>query len=217
MDDRENAGLRRHFSLLQDPFEERRGAGGNGKAALVVLLLSALAVVSCATAVERSVSPVTVVEAVPLPQMDPLARRGLLIPVLGVARDKLRDNFNERRGRRAHLALDIMAPRGTPVVATDDGVVVRMQRHVLGGLAIYQRDATGEFIYYYAHLDAYAKGIAQGVAVRRGDVIGFVGSTGNALPTAPHLHFQVMRADAGGDGLRGTPVNPFPYLTAPDP
>src|SRR5207244_3033184 len=98
-------------------------------------------------------------------------------------------NFDERRDGIPHEALDIMAPRGTPVVAVDDGTIAKLFRSVPGGLTIYQFDSSGTLAYYYAHLDRYAPGLGQGVAVKRGQPIGYVGSTGNARADAPHLHF----------------------------
>ena len=109
-----------------------------------------------------------------------LAERRLLIPVVGVLPQQLLDTFSEKRGDKAHEAIDIHAPHGTPVVATDDGRVVKLFHSVPGGLTIYQTDAANEVTYYYAHLDRYAAGLREGNLLKRGDVIGYVGSTGNA-------------------------------------
>ena len=144
-----------------------------------------------------------------------LAGRKLAVPVQGVEARRLRDNFAEKRGGRPHEALDIMAPRGTPVVAVEDGRIARLFRSVPGGLTIYQFDPSGRYAYYYAHLDRYADGLAEGAPVRRGDVIGFVGSTGNAHPGAPHLHFTIFRLGPERQWWKGTAVNPYPYLTGP--
>ncbi len=182
--------------------------------AFLVLLGSALAVTSCAALVERQPRTERVVQAVPIPSLDPLAGRELLVPVHGMARERLRDNFHERRGKRVHLALDIMAKRGTPVLAADDGRVAKMYRHPLGGLCVYQYDTLQEHAYYYAHLDAFAPGLKEGVAVKRGDLIGYVGTTGNASPTAPHLHFALIRLGPERKWYRGTPLNPYPYLAS---
>src|SRR5574341_1859127 len=95
-------------------------------------------------------------------------------------------------GARRHGAIDILAPRGTPVLAADDGSILRVGFNTLGGLTIYQSDPEKRFVYYYAHLDRYASTLRDGSPVSRGDVIGYVGSTGNAPPNTPHLHFQVM-------------------------
>jgi murein DD-endopeptidase MepM/ murein hydrolase activator NlpD len=141
-----------------------------------------------------------------------LAERRLLIPVAGVPQQQLRDTFNEKRGSSAHEAIDIHAPRGTPVVATDDGRVVKLFHSIPGGLTIYQTDAANEVIYYYAHLDRYAEGLREGDSLKRGDVIGYVGSTGNASANAPHLHFAILRLPPGKEWWKGTALNPFPLL-----
>lgn len=137
--------------------------------------------------------------------------RCLLFPLRGYE-ERLRDNFHESRGKRRHEALDIMAPRGTPVVAVDDGRIARLYRSGPGGIAVYQFDAAGERVYYYAHLDGYAKGLAEGQVVKRGDLLGFVGTTGNAPESAPHLHFAMFETGGEGRWWRGKPINPYPYL-----
>lgn len=141
-----------------------------------------------------------------------LAGRKLAVPVQGIEARQLRDNFTEKRGGRPHEALDIMAPRGTPVVAADDGRIAKLFTSVPGGLTVYQLDPSGRYAYYYAHLDRYAEGLAEGAAVRRGEVIGHVGSTGNARPDAPHLHFTIFRLGPERQWWKGTAVNPYPYL-----
>ena len=142
-----------------------------------------------------------------------LASRQLIVPVEGVAQKALRDNFAEKRGQRPHEALDIMAPRGTPVLAADDGKVAKLFRSDAGGLTVYQYDRDERFIYYYAHLDRYAKDLAEGQVLKRGQVLGYVGSTGNASPAAPHLHFTIFRLGADRRWWKGAAVNPYPYLT----
>ena len=143
-----------------------------------------------------------------------LAARALAFPVKG-HEAALRDNFDERRGNVPHEALDIMAPRGTPVVAVDDGSVAKLFTSKPGGLTIYQYDPTGKLAYYYAHLDRYAPGIKQGDKVKRGQVIGYVGSTGNARADAPHLHFTVYALPPGKQWWRGVAINPFEKLATP--
>jgi peptidoglycan LD-endopeptidase LytH len=175
----------------------------NARVATLVLLCATLGVVSCAAWIERPRAHAS---------RDALAARGLLIPVKGLKRADLRDNFAEKRGLRRHDALDIMAKRGTPVVAVDDGRVVRMRRHVLGGLTVYQYDADEKYAYYYAHLDGYADGLKEGHVVRRGDLVGYVGSTGNAPASAPHLHFAITEMGPEKKWYKGKPVNPYPYL-----
>jgi murein DD-endopeptidase MepM/ murein hydrolase activator NlpD len=139
-----------------------------------------------------------------------------LIPVAGVAPAQLRDTFREKRGGKRHEALDIHAPKGTPVMATDDGYVVKLFDSVPGGITIYQADIANEVMYYYAHLDRYVDDLREGHPVRRGDVIGYVGTTGNAAADAPHLHFAIFKLPPGKEWWKGTPVNPLPfYRTAP--
>ena len=131
----------------------------------------------------------------------------LLVPVEGIAPDDLDDTFSARRsGGRTHRAIDIMAPRGTPVLAISDGEVTRIHTNRLGGKVVYLRGADGAYDFYYAHLDTYAPGLEVGQTVRQGDVLGTVGNTGNARSTPPHLHFQVLQQSGRG---RGTPVNPY--------
>jgi len=142
-----------------------------------------------------------------------LRARGLAVPVLGVYPDQLRDSFNAARsGGRTHRALDIMAPRGTPVLAADHGRVARVGANALGGLTVYLVDATGEFAYYYAHLDRYRAGLAEGMPLAKGEVIGYVGTTGNAPPDAPHLHFQVLRVRGGRRWWDGAPMDARPHF-----
>ncbi|QJR13825.1 M23 family metallopeptidase [Usitatibacter palustris] len=144
-----------------------------------------------------------------------LESRQLLIPVQGVERKALRDNFDERRSAgHKHEALDIMAPRGTPVLAVGDGKVAKLFKSVAGGLTVYQFDADEKFAYYYAHLDRYAPGLQQGQALKRGEVLGYVGSTGNAPPSAPHLHFTIFRLGPDKRWWVGTAINPYPFLVA---
>jgi peptidoglycan LD-endopeptidase LytH len=141
-----------------------------------------------------------------------LPSRQLLFPVHGYDLSQLRDTFDERRGKAKHEALDIMAKRGTPVLAVDDGRVVKLFRSVTGGITLYQFDAAETVAYYYAHLDRYAPGIAEGRHLKRGDVIGYVGSTGNAAADAPHLHFAIFRLGADRKWWKGEAVNPYPYF-----
>lgn len=146
-----------------------------------------------------------------------LASRALLVPVAGVEPHRLRDSFAAGRdgGARQHNAIDIMAPHGTPILAADDGRVIRMSRSALGGITVYTTDPHGRLVYYYAHMDGYHERLAEGMAIQRGDTLGFVGSTGNARANEPHLHFQVMRMPE--DRRRywdGEPINPFEVLVA---
>jgi len=147
-----------------------------------------------------------------LPSMgDADAPRAMIVPVAGIARSAMRDTFNERRGNRRHEAIDILAPTGTPVIATDDGVVKKLFTSKPGGLTVYQFDPDQRFCYYYAHLDRYAPGLHEGQVLRRGEVLGYVGTTGNAGNT-PHLHFALIRLDKERRWWKGTYVNPYPSL-----
>ena len=138
----------------------------------------------------------------------------LVIPVAGVQPGQLRDNFDERRGNERHEAMDIMAARGTPVVAVEDGRIAKLFTSKPGGLTIYQFDPSEKYAYYYAHLDRYAQGIAEGRVVRKGEIIGYVGTTGNASPDAPHLHFTIYQLGPDKRWWKGTSINPYPYLAA---
>jgi peptidoglycan LD-endopeptidase LytH len=140
------------------------------------------------------------------------APRALIVPVAGVARSAIRDMFNETRGNRRHEAIDILAPTGTPVIATDDGVVKKLFTSKPGGLTVYQFDPDQRFCYYYAHLDRYAPGLHEGQLLRRGEVLGYVGTTGNAPKNTPHLHFALIRLDKDRRWWKGTYVNPYPSL-----
>ena len=151
---------------------------------------------------------------------DPLtaqaASSGLLLPVAGVSPAALRDTYGDRRsGARRHQALDIMAPRGTPVLATAAGTVVEVTaNHPLGGLAVYQIDLSGRWCYYYAHLDSLAHGVGAGSVLAAGQKIGEVGTSGNAPKGAPHLHFAILEKKSEDQPTcwQAEPVNPYPLL-----
>lgn len=137
----------------------------------------------------------------------------LLIPVAGVKATQLIDTYTQNRGAgRSHDAIDIMAARGTPVLAADDGKVAKLFKSVPGGLTLYQFDRQEKIAYYYAHLDSYAPGVIEGKQVKRGELIGYVGSTGNASPDGPHLHFAVFVLGPEKYWWQGTAINPFPLL-----
>ena len=145
--------------------------------------------------------------------VEELRRRALGMPVQGVPRTNLRPDFDESRGgERRHEALDILAPRGTPVLAADDGVVEKLFTSVPGGLTVYEFDPTRTYCYYYAHLDAYAEGLREGQEVRKGDRIGYVGTTGNAPAGTPHLHFAISRLGPEKRWWQGVPIDPYPIL-----
>lgn len=142
--------------------------------------------------------------------IDELRSRRLLVPVAGVTRENLRDDFDDPRGEGIHAALDILAPRSTPVLAVDDGRITRLYlSNGGGGIAVYQFDPTETFAYYYAHLERYAEDLREGQSVVRGQVIGYVGTTGNAPPNTPHLHFAIAVLDEEKRWWGGAPVNPF--------
>jgi murein DD-endopeptidase MepM/ murein hydrolase activator NlpD len=138
--------------------------------------------------------------------------RDLEIPVRGVEANELYDSFKDARGERVHQAIDIMATRGTPVVAVEDGTIKKLFTSNAGGLTIYQFDPGEAYAYYYAHLDSYASHLREGMAVKKGDVIGYVGSTGNASKDAPHLHFAIFRLTTEKQWWKGEPINPYPIL-----
>ena len=148
---------------------------------------------------------------------DLLARRSLIVPVEGVDPSELVDTYSQGRPGHLHEAIDIAAPRGTPVLAVDDGKLVKLFTSVPGGLTAYQFDPEGNLAYYYAHLDRYADGLREGAVLRRGDLIGFVGTTGNSAADAPHLHFAVFRLGPERQWWKGTPVNPYPALRRAQP
>ncbi|CAN5530294.1 hypothetical protein BH23BAC4_BH23BAC4_03150 [soil metagenome] len=139
----------------------------------------------------------------------------LMIPVAGISRDELVDTYTDPRGGgRQHRAIDIMAPTGTPVLAATDGTILRKFISDAGGITIYKADLAGEYIFYYAHLDRYAPGIEEDMTVRRGQLIGYVGHTGNAEPGAPHLHFAIWK-HAEESFWTGDTVNPYLLLARP--
>lgn len=148
---------------------------------------------------------------------DSIELRELIIPVLNVRAQDLTDTFTDERadGRRLHEAIDIMAPRGTTVVAATPGTIEKLFRSKAGGNTIYIRSNDGQTIYYYAHLDEYAPGLQEGQRIRRGQRLGSVGSTGNAADDTPHLHFAILRTTADAEWWEpANAVNPYPLLTA---
>ncbi len=143
-----------------------------------------------------------------------LKSRELMVPVHGVSRRQLRDTYSApRSGGRAHQALDIMAQKGTRVLSADDGTVIRVTENSLGGKVVYVADSHRRFVYYYAHLDKWVYPLQEGQRVKRGELLGSVGTTGNAPKDAPHLHFQLMRLTDQARYWAGPPVNPIPYLS----
>lgn len=142
-----------------------------------------------------------------------LESRNFLVPVLGIKPADIHDTFNDKRGTdRIHEASDIMAPRGALVVAIEDGEIAKIFESKPGGHTVYQFDPSGHYAYYYAHLDHYAEGLHVGQMMKRGETIGYVGSTGNASAEAPHLHFAIFELGPEKQWWKGTPINPYPLL-----
>ena len=142
--------------------------------------------------------------------LDRLRSRQLLLPVQGYDLHQLRDNFAEKRGGRVHEAIDMAAARGTPVLAVDDGVVKKLFTSAAGGLTVYEFDGDASYAYYYAHLDRYAEGLHEGQSVKKGDRLGYVGTSGNAPANTPHLHFTIFKLLPSKHWWEGTPINPYP-------
>jgi murein DD-endopeptidase MepM/ murein hydrolase activator NlpD len=152
-------------------------------------------------------APVVVAEQV---QVGP---SGLAIPVVGVKPEQLTDTFDAARAQgRRHDAIDIMSAEGTPVIAAADGTIEKLFNSVRGGTTIYERSPDGKWEYYYAHLSAYAPGLHEGQQVKRGEVIGRVGHTGDANAAGPHLHFAINTMGPQDHWWNGTPINPYPLL-----
>jgi murein DD-endopeptidase MepM/ murein hydrolase activator NlpD len=140
-------------------------------------------------------------------------RRNLTLPILGLGIRDIQDTFGQSRAEgKAHEATDILSPRGTPVLAMDDGVIQKLFLSKPGGLTIYEFDHEESFCFYYAHLDRYAEGLREGMPVHHGDVIGYVGTTGNAPPNTPHLHLAIFRLGPEKRWWQGTAIDPYPVL-----
>jgi murein DD-endopeptidase MepM/ murein hydrolase activator NlpD len=197
----------------------------NSSAVPPVLEPSPLAVPSPVPSVESTVEatptpspvPETTPPPVAAPEASPLApsasATSLLIPVEGVRAGDLRDTFQASRSEgRVHDAIDIPAPRGTPVLAATDGRIVKLFQSVPGGTTIYQLGTDNRTIYYYAHLDRYAEGLKEGTFARRGEVIAYVGDTGNAGAGNYHLHFSISLVSDPKRYWQGTNINPYPLL-----
>jgi len=179
-------------------------------------LTSAAWIVVGSTAVDRAEEP----PASPSPAPQPAASASaaavgsLLIPVGGVSASQIRDTFDDMRGGgRRHEALDIAAPAGTPVIAAAEGRIEKLFRSDDGGNTVYVRSPEGRTLYYYAHLQAYAPGLEEGERIERGQPLGTVGSSGNADPAAPHLHFAMMRTTPEAKWWEpADAINPYPLL-----
>jgi murein DD-endopeptidase MepM/ murein hydrolase activator NlpD len=140
---------------------------------------------------------------------------GLAIPVAGLKAADLIDTYKQARagGARVHDAIDIMAPHGTPVVAAAPGKLEKLFfSKGGGGISAYVRSPDSRYVFYYAHLQEYAPGLKEGQPIKQGDPIGTVGSSGNANPAGPHLHFAIHRMQPGEKWYQGSAVNPYPLL-----
>ena len=145
--------------------------------------------------------------------VEDLKSRHLDLPVKGAVPEDVHDMFNEMRGgTRRHEAIDMLAPRNTPVVAVEAGTIGRLFFSKAGGITIYQFDPTNTYIYYYAHLERYADGLKEGDKIKRGQLLGFVGTTGNAPRDTPHLHFAIFKMTDEKHWWQGTPIDPFHVL-----
>ena len=144
-------------------------------------------------------------------------RGPIIIPVEGITPDHLKSTFNEARGGgfRTHHAIDILAPRGTPVRAAVPGTIKKLFTSRAGGLTIYEFDQSEEKVYYYAHLDSYSDTLREGQTVAQGDVIGYVGTTGNAPANTPHLHFAISILPPTKEWWKGDAIDPYPLLVEP--
>lgn len=172
---------------------------------------------SSAPEVSRSGNVVTVepkaAPPIEIAQQVVVGPAGLAIPVVGIRTNQLTDTFDDARSQgRRHDAIDIMAAEGTPVIAAADGTIEKLFNSVRGGTTIYERSPDQKWMYYYAHLSAYAPGLHEGQQVKRGEVIGRVGHTGDASPDGPHLHFAINTMGPGDRWWNGSPINPYPLL-----
>jgi murein DD-endopeptidase MepM/ murein hydrolase activator NlpD len=160
-----------------------------------------------------SAAPIAPVPAIAADPIAELRRRQLSLPVSGAMREHLTDTFAEGRGTsRRHEAMDVLAPRNTPVIAVEDGTIAKLFLSDAGGITVYQFDPTAAFVYYYAHLERYADGLKEGDAVKRSQVLGFVGTSGNAPKDTPHLHFAIFKLTDDKRWWEGSPIDPYTVL-----
>jgi murein DD-endopeptidase MepM/ murein hydrolase activator NlpD len=171
---------------------------------------------TAATAGADVTLPDSFIAAPPAKTPAPVATTGdvqrgrLRMPLDGEDVESLKGGFAETRGgNRPHEAVDMLAPRNTPVHAVDGGSIAKLFTSKAGGLTIYQFDPGGRLCYYYAHLERYADGLKDGQMVSQGDIIGYVGTTGNAPPNTPHLHFAVFELNADRHWWQGRPIDPY--------
>jgi len=146
-------------------------------------------------------------------EVEELRGRSLTLPVQGIKREQLQNTFDDTRGSsRKHEALDVLAPRNTPVLAVEDGKIAKLFLSDAGGITIYQFDPTMNYAYYYAHLERYADGLKEGDQVKRGQVLGYVGTTGNAPRDTPHLHFAIFKLTEDKHWWQGSAIDPYSVL-----
>lgn len=149
--------------------------------------------------------------------LEPVAElrlRSLQLPIDGMNPEHYKGSFYEARGGRRHEAIDILAPRNSPIVAVEAGTIRKLFISERGGLTIYQFDPTERYTYYYAHLERYAEGLREGNPVSPGQVIGYVGTSGNAAANTPHLHFAIFQLGSSQKWWEGTPIDPYPVFSA---
>jgi peptidoglycan LD-endopeptidase LytH len=216
-----SGGLTPGHPLARAKLDVGWGRGGNPPSATLSPQTPSPAAPAPEVSVTSAKAPAAPEETPPVLQFTPLAgftlgREPLVMPVEGARADDLRDSFEEKRGggtpARRHEAIDIRAPRGTPVVAAVDGSIEKLFTSVPGGLTVYEFDHDRNYCYYYAHLDRYAEGLKEKQLVRRGDRLGDVGNTGDASATEPHLHFAISRLGPEKQWWVGTAINPYPFL-----
>ena len=153
------------------------------------------------------------IEVIGVDALADLRARALTLPVKGIDPEDLQDTFDDKRGEgRRHEAIDILASRNTPVLAVEDGTIARLFTSKAGGLTVYQFDPSSNYAYYYAHLERYASGLTDGDRIKRGQVLGYVGTSGNAPPDTPHLHFAIFKLTDKKQWWQGTPIDPFSVL-----
>lgn len=171
--------------------------------------------VAMAAMAARAVDPPLPAPRVPDDDFHRLLTRDLAMPILSVPAGALHDTFTKTRpGRKMHEAIDIPAPRGTPIHAVGDGVIHKLSISARGGITIYEFDTQAEYCFSYAHLDRYANRLREGMRVKHGDIIGYVGTTGDAPVNGPHLHLAITRIGPERNWWEGAPVNPYPVLRA---
>jgi murein DD-endopeptidase MepM/ murein hydrolase activator NlpD len=208
------AGWWLHATIAREPaaIVERTGpvgTAGGGRTVAVTDRVRVLPDTTLEPTAERGEEPTrSIIESEPAAE---LRGRRLRVPVDGADVALIKGGFAERRGSgaRGHEAVDILAPRNTPVHAADAGTIAKLFHSKAGGTTIYQFDPSGRFSYYYAHLERYADGLREGQPIAKGDVIGYVGTSGNAPPGTPHLHFAIFELTAERQWWNGRPIDPY--------